>query len=64
MINNAVRPTKIDRPSDARGLVDGDLVGLLAKDETVSVMETMYRLSLAKLQPQLDKIRPHHRSSY
>jgi hypothetical protein len=50
MINNAVRPTKIDRPSDARGLVDvGDLVGLLAKDETVAVMESMYRLSLAKL---------------
>lgn len=50
MINNAVRPTKIDRPSDARGLVDvGDLIGLLAKDETVAVMESMYRLSLAKL---------------
>lgn len=57
MINNAVRPTKIDRPSDARGLVDvGDLVGLLAKDETVSVMETMYRLSLAKLSRSSTKL--------
>lgn len=57
MINNAVRPTKIDRPSDARGLVDvGDLIGLLSKDETVSVMESMYRLSLAKLNRSSTKL--------
>ncbi len=50
MVNPKVRPTKVDRPSDATGLVDvGDLTSLLAPDETVSVMESMYRLSSAKL---------------
>lgn len=50
LINNAVRPTKIDRPSDVTGLVDvGDLVGLLSEDEIVAVMESMYHLSKAKM---------------
>ena len=50
MINNEVRPTKVDRPTDVTGLVDvGDLVGLFSKDETVAVMESMYRISDDKL---------------
>ncbi len=50
LINLEKRPTKIDRPSDVTGLVDvGDLIGLLSQQETVSVMETMYRLSDRKL---------------
>lgn len=50
MINPEVRPTKVDRPSDVTGLVDvGDLVSLLSKDETVDVMESIFRISNAKL---------------
>ncbi len=50
MINNEVRPTKVDRPTDVTGLVDvGDLVSLFSKDETVAVMESMYRISDDKL---------------
>lgn len=50
MINPEVRPTKVDRPSDVTGLVDvGDLVGLLNQNDTVAVMESMYRLSDEKL---------------
>ncbi|WP_444910727.1 hypothetical protein [Microbulbifer sp. TRSA005] len=50
MINPEVRPTKVDRPSDVTGLVDvGDLVGLLSQEDTVAVMESMYRISNAKL---------------
>lgn len=50
LINNEVRPTKIDRPSDVTGLVDvGDLVGLLNEQEVVAVMESMYRLSKHKM---------------
>ncbi|GMG88083.1 general secretion pathway protein GspF [Biformimicrobium ophioploci] len=50
MINPEVRPTKVDRPSDVTGLVDvGDLVGLLSQDDTVAVMESMYRISNNKL---------------
>ncbi|WP_444928880.1 hypothetical protein ACJJIF_13550 [Microbulbifer sp. SSSA002] len=50
MINPEVRPTKVDRPSDVTGLVDvGDLVGLLSQEDTVAVMESMYRISEAKL---------------
>ncbi|WP_105102410.1 general secretion pathway protein GspF [Microbulbifer pacificus] len=50
LINPEVRPTKIDRPSDVTGLVDvGDLVGLLSQEDTVAVMESMYRISNAKL---------------
>lgn len=50
MIDPAARPTKVDRPSDVTGLIDtGGLVGLLSKDDTVAVMEAMYRISNAKL---------------
>ncbi|WP_334078426.1 hypothetical protein [Microbulbifer sp. M83] len=50
MINPEVRPTKVDRASDVTGLVDvGDLVGLLSQEDTVAVMESMYRISDAKL---------------
>ncbi|MBV1921101.1 MAG: hypothetical protein KUG73_10505 [Pseudomonadales bacterium] len=43
-----LRPTKIDRPSDATGLVDtGQLTSLLGGD-AVSVMETITRLSETK----------------
>lgn len=50
MIDPAVRPTKVDRPSDVTGLVDvGSLTELLSKDEIVKVMETMYRVSDKKI---------------
>ncbi|MEO0444241.1 MAG: hypothetical protein AAFZ92_10990 [Pseudomonadota bacterium] len=49
-INPEVRPTKVDRASDVTGLVDtGDLVGLLNTVDTTAVMESIYRLSNAKL---------------
>ena len=50
MINPEVQPTKVDRASDATGLVDtGSLVGLLSQEDTVAVMEAAYRLSRSKL---------------
>ncbi len=50
MINSAVRPTKIDRPSDVTGLVDtGKLVGLLSQDDAVAVLESIQRISAKKL---------------
>jgi len=50
MINSAVRPTKIDRPSDVTGLVDtGKLVGLLSQDDAVAVLESIQRISSKKL---------------
>ncbi|HEY7771589.1 MAG TPA: hypothetical protein VIC26_00295 [Marinagarivorans sp.] len=50
MIDPSARPTKVDRPTDVTGLVDtGGLVGLLSKDDTVAVMEAMYRISNDKL---------------
>ncbi len=50
LVNPALRPTKIDRPSDVTGLVDtGKLVGLLSQDDAVSVMEAMARISALKL---------------
>lgn len=50
MIDLALRPTKVDRPSDVTGLVDvGDLVGLLSQEDAVSVMEAVYRISDAKM---------------
>lgn len=49
-MNPEVRPTKIDRASDARGLVDtGELAQLLGSVDTGAVMESVYRLSNAKL---------------
>ncbi|HEY8520071.1 MAG TPA: hypothetical protein VIN61_08330 [Gammaproteobacteria bacterium] len=50
MVNPEFRPTKIDRPSDAAGLVDtGQLVGLLSAEDATAVMEAIYRLSRAKM---------------
>lgn len=51
MIDPEVRPTKVDRPSDASGLVDvGDLNLLLDNPEDiVSVMESMKRITDFKL---------------
>ena len=50
MIDNAVRPTKIDRPSDVTGLVDtGKLVGLLSQEDAVAVLESVQRISARKL---------------
>jgi len=50
LLNPEARPTKVDRPSDVTGLVDvGDLVSLLSQSDTVAVMESMARLSDAKL---------------
>lgn len=50
MMNLEVRPTKVDNPNDVTGLVDvGDLVSLMNQQDTVAVMESMYRLSDAKL---------------
>lgn len=50
LIDAAKRPTKIDRPSDVTGLVDtGDLIGLLSQEDSVSVMESIQRISDMKL---------------
>jgi len=50
MIDPTKRPTKIDRTSDATGLVDtGQLVGLLNQADAISVMESIYRISDEKL---------------
>jgi hypothetical protein len=51
MIDLTVRPTKIDRTSDAKGLVDtGELGTLLGSQaDTVSVMESIERISRLKL---------------
>ncbi|MEP1553777.1 MAG: hypothetical protein ABJJ91_13905, partial [Paraglaciecola sp.] len=50
MIDAAKRPTKIDRPSDVTGLVDtGDLIGLLSQQDSVTVMESIQRISAMKL---------------
>lgn len=49
LINNEVRPTKIDRPSDVTGLVDVGDFGALSPDEVVAVMESVSRISDAKL---------------
>jgi hypothetical protein len=44
------RPTKIDRPSDATGLVDvGDLFNLLSQEDAVTVMESIQRVSAQKM---------------
>ena len=45
-----LRPTKVDRPSDVVNLVDtGDLVGILSQGDATAVMESIYRLSEAKM---------------
>lgn len=50
LIDPANRPTKIDRRSDVIGLVDtGEVTEILSVDDTVSVLESMVRISDAKL---------------
>ncbi len=50
LIDPAVRPTKVDRPSDVTGLVDtGQLVGLLNESDAVAVMESIQRISDSKM---------------
>ncbi|WP_075186960.1 general secretion pathway protein GspF [Teredinibacter haidensis] len=49
LINNEVRPTKIDRPSDVTGLVDVGDFGSLSSEEIVAVMESVSRISDEKL---------------
>lgn len=51
LIDPEIRPTKIDRPSDATGLVDvGDLTKLLENpNDVVSVLESMKRITDFKL---------------
>lgn len=49
LINNEVRPTKIDRPSDVTGLVDVGDFGALTESQVVAVMEAVSRISDAKL---------------
>jgi len=50
MMDPANRPTKIDRRTDVVGLVDtGEVAKILPPKDTVSVLETMVRISQAKL---------------
>ena len=50
MMDPALRPTKVDRPSDVTGLVDtGQLVGILGPDDATAVMESIYRISSDKM---------------
>jgi len=50
MIDQAVRPIKVDRPSDVTGLVDvGDLTTLLSQQDAVAVMESIQRISASKM---------------
>jgi len=50
LINLEVRPTKVDNPNDVTGLVDvGDLVDLMSQEDIVKTMESIYRISDAKL---------------
>jgi hypothetical protein len=50
LIDPAIRPTKVDRPSDVTGMVDtGQLIGVLNQDDAVAVMESIERISRMKL---------------
>lgn len=50
MIDPKIRPTKVDRTSDATGLIDtGELGTLLPQADTVAVMESIERVSWNKL---------------
>lgn len=49
LINNEVRPTKIDRPSDVTGLVNVGSFGDLTETEVVAVMESVSRVSSSKM---------------
>jgi hypothetical protein len=50
-INNEIRPTKVDRPSDVTGMVDvGNLTGILRDPvDVTAVMESMARISHKKM---------------
>ncbi len=49
-IDPAIRPTKVDRPSDVTGMVDtGDLTAVLTEDDAKAVMESVARLSEKKI---------------
>ena len=52
MIDAALRPTKVERPADATGLIDlgGLLGGSLGEADNVRLMETIYRLSQLQMQ--------------
>ncbi len=50
LVDVTKRPTKVDRPSDVTGLVDvGDLTSVLSQNDAVAVMESIYRISDAKM---------------
>ena len=50
MIDLSVRPTKIDRPGDTKGLVDtGELAAKMGLDNATRVMESIQRISSTKL---------------
>ena len=50
MIDPEIRPTKVDRPTDVTGMIDtGNLTAVLDANDVVPVMESMARLSDAKL---------------
>jgi hypothetical protein len=50
MMDPANRPTKVDRRTDVVGLVDtGEVAKILPPSDTVSALETMVRISQAKL---------------
>jgi hypothetical protein len=50
MFDPALRPTKVDRPSDVTGMVDtGQLIGVLNQTDAVAVMESIERISAMKL---------------
>jgi len=50
LLDPTIRPTKVDRPSDVTGMVDtGQLIGVLNQADAVAVMESIERISKAKL---------------
>ncbi len=50
MIDPTVRPVKVDRPSDATGLIDtGKLVNLLDQNEAAAVMRAVEQISQTKV---------------
>ncbi len=50
LVDVTKRPTKVDRPSDVTSLVDvGDLTSVLSQQDAVAVMESIYRISDAKM---------------
>jgi hypothetical protein len=54
MIDPANRPTKIDRVSDVVGLVDtGEVANILGANDTVRVLESMYKVTDDKVNAQI-----------